>query len=289
MARKAVRSDLQAAREAVRRSEQLAGRKAARMASRPHGYDVRGTELDPRKGEEWINRATMRQLQVHAERLATFRHRRTGWYKAGDGTPIKRQVFLNTRGAVRAYNRKISNMNAKVENIEIPWRGMTVGEIAEMTRPKHSWLESHAGQTMDILSDKFTPKRFLSDKKRGTTADEAAREYMDMLRQSLSGEGQDKRIARMRDQFQKMADVIGDKELMQLADELTDDQMWLAWTADRGLADNVSLTYSMAQHLLRGDGANSTEFYVHNGDSTLERTKEILRGAKTIQVPRYDY
>lgn len=287
MARKP-RPELAQMREAVMAAERKASRKASRMANKPHGYDVRGTELDPRKGRDWVARASMPQLQRQAARLTEFADRRVSYVTAGDGTPMKRQAYVNAKNAVKAYNRKLKRMNDKVADTMIPWRGMTAKETAEMTRPKHSWLESHAGQTMDLLNENFTPKRFIGNKN-GGTAEKAAAAYAKMIRESMTPEAQTKRIDRMRDQFTKMADIIGDSELKQLANDLTDDQMWFAWTADRGLGDNVSLTYEMVQHLLSGEGANSTEFYVNRGVSTLEGAKEILRGAKTVNVPRYDY
>lgn len=283
-ARKARLADLRA--QAIK-SESLASRKIKRMASHKWGYDVTGTELDPRRGVERIGRMTEKQLTSHLESLKQFRSARTGWYSDYNGNPISRQVYRNYVSATERSNKKMREYNAATENVDMPWTGFTAGEKRGVLAPSKYYLES--GSNYQLHERRVLEPSAIEGEK-------GAKMLTKMRSDEITERAQQDRIYAMRSQISDMADQIGDSELKLLLEGISDRNLWFAWVNDRSLADSLSLAYEASKRLIakyepevpgkRGRKmkflSNST--YVSVGNSTLDRAKEIIREASKLSL-----
>lgn len=277
------KDELKALRKEAHRSEKLALRKIKRMAAGPNGYDVRGTPLNPRKGGQWIEHATGDQLKRHLDNLKHFRSPKVGWVSDFYGNPIRRQVFKNAQLALKARNKKVDQLFSRINDVKIPWRGVTVEEYEHDFRPKRNYLQDDTGYSFQRWKEDFTSTRYIDEN--------AVKRWTAWVRRDMTNIAQAERVNAARDQFTQMADLIGDSELKRMILAMDDDQLWFAWSADRGLANSAKLVYESSKHLLNGDGHNSPDFYVSLGNDELSYVKDILRKASQVKLPKgaYDF
>ena len=284
------RARLASLRAEALRSEGLASRKIKRMASHKWGYDVTGTELDPRAGAERIGRMTEKQLTGHLESLKRFRSPNVGWYSDFNGDPISRTAYRNYKLATERSNKKMREYNDATSDVEMPWNGFTAGDARGKLRPSKYYLESGANYQLHERQV-LAPTSIEGEK--------GVKLLTKMRRDETSESAQQDRIYAMRQQISDMADQIGDSELKMLLENISDRNLWFAWVNDRSLADSLSLAYEASKRLIlkyspekQGKRGPKMKFmsnatYVNVGNSTLERSKEIIREASKLQIPDF--
>jgi len=260
-------------RAAVKHSESLATRKIRRMARSEDGYDVTGTDLDPRKPKGWIDRATRKQLDKYAASLKEFRRPSVGWYKSHNGTPIRRQVIRNAEAAARKRNKRVEGIDAKLAGVKVPWHGgKTYGELRK-SQANDSGRLRHINDVQGVRT-KVKVKR----RARNYSSEKAVIRSSQINREMDSERQVKLRIAQTRHEVMQMLE--GEDRLTAALKALTDAQFWFAWTSTPKFSDALKLVY---EHNF--GGVPSMDIY----DNEARDVEFIIRDAKALNLSLSDF
>lgn len=260
-------------RSMVVRWEGLASRKIDRMAKTRNGYDVSGTNLDPRKGEAWVRRAGRRQLEAQAERLISFRRPSVGWRRSATGSPISLSAMRTGESAARTRNRRVQEIDDKLANYKIPWQGDKTYREVRADRFKIS--SGRERRINDEQGVRTTTKVKMSSRSFSSERAVLRRAAFD---RSLETEAHVRsKMARTRSELEQLYE--GNNRLLGLVSKLTDAQLYFAWSATPQLVNSSKLVYEF----MLGELA-SEQIYL-NEMGTIEN---ILTSAANVPVKDTD-
>lgn len=256
----------------VRRADKYLGHLHGR-----YGVDISGTRYDPRSSN--IDRMTRAQLRAAIERNREFNSNVVNYFGGHSGGIVSATELRRLAWRTERYNQEVRAYNERVKDVPMPWVGdnITHGEYHDFVAPKTEFLEgtahySHRERRMP------TPRAFKSDRDVKLKAK--------MLEDSLGERAHNIRLASVKDQIRQMIERIGDPTLYRVINDLTDDQLWFAWTANSELADALSLKYDSA--LADDEGIGSAAHrrmlkgLADKGDGDVE---EIINGTKGLIIP----
>lgn len=274
------KDELIALRKAALKSESLVTRKIKRMAKGDYGIDITGTEYDPRVGKYSISRMSGDRLKKLLEKQAYFRKSHVGYYRGARGTIVTRQAYRNYVNSVRKINNSVDAEQNKYRDVYIKPLGMTVLERRAMMTPSHPVHGTDAYDGMKKLKI-YSPTQLM-----GTEgAKMIALRNDDIRRQYNSGE----LISKARGYMNQMMDIIGDEEVRDKFNSLSDEQFWFIW-AYTDLPEELSLKYLAMQMQMKVlDGSNNLsddmiDSAIERGEQSLGRAMEYYNYAKTLDI-----
>lgn len=211
--------ELVAAREKLKVLEQRANRKMKRLY-RENNAGIKGTKYDPTRGAD-RNRLTLKQAQARIARIERFNSRKVQYYGDASGR-------LLSDSAVREYKRAIRRANYESRQLYKPFRNLvlpdrrTVETRHKFRREQHfSSLRGRRGSVNDVSSPRpMSPNNFVSEN--------ALRKYTEKLGEKI-GHQYEHNLSLARDNFADMVKIVGDEELEDRVNELTDQQFYALW------------------------------------------------------------
>lgn len=212
-------AELIEAREKLKVLERRANRKMKRLY-RDNKADIRGTKYDPTRGAD-RNRLTLKQVQARIARIEQFNSRKTQYYGDASGR-------LLSQSAVREYKRAIRRSNYESRQLYKPFKNLvlpdhrTVETRHKFRREQHfASLRGRRGAVNDLSSPRpMSPSNFVSEK--------ALKKYTEKLNEKI-GHQYEHNLSLARDNFADMIKIIGDEELEDRVNQLSDQQFYALW------------------------------------------------------------
>lgn len=238
--------DLGSLRAEVARLRRATTRKVSRLKQRS-GAQVSGTEFDPRRKPHVEGRYTQRQLATYRDQLQGFLSRKNQFVGGASGVPIPRSEWDRYKTAEKAYNAKVNEHFQRVADIELPapiphTRGETLGSRMERMTPSHRHLRN------EVVNSPYDP---LERSPRSVVSRDKLAKLIESLEAKMAPDYDERQAEASRDQFRRMADEIGDAELKDRVDKLSDEQFDVLWNYTSFPWD-LSLDYEVHRLLHEG-------------------------------------
>ena len=252
-------------RAEVARRQKAAQAKMTRL--RKKGVQIQGTEFDVRRDPARVSRYNSRQLQGYLNDLNQFTNRRTSFVAGSEGVPIRAHVFNHAMRTAREYNDYVNAYYDRIKDTNMPQLGMTV---AELDKDVKSTRRAKGGVSRPLQPDQREAFEFASEK--GLIA------WRDSLEQKMRPGYMDKKTEFQRRQMDDALSVFGDREITDLANNLTDEQFDTLWNYTDAPRDMFS-GYHFIKALSTGR-ADETEAAIH--EDGREETLAWLQWASTL-------
>jgi hypothetical protein len=215
---------------AIRRARATAKRKAQRIAKRENLTHDQISKFDPTHNSTSQGLSHQEKLQ-YLDRLKAFNHKDTNLFFGANDQPISGQQWKKFKDAEKAANEFIKADMAPYNKVDHPYSQMTIQEYFRAIRSERRGF---------IVDDASGSGMMPTNKKPGQIGDiQAATE---MLLEKISPGYRLKKYELARYQFREMVNKIGDINLIDQADRLTERQFWGLWNYTE-FANDVSFVY----------------------------------------------
>lgn len=280
-AREDHRSELDKARDMLQVERDRAVRKMYRMATSDDGADIRGTKYDP-LGKSSIGRVTLKNAARELERLSEFNNSNSVWYYSDrHGDPISAKDVRRYRDAVRRYNADIDAYEKSVSGTHLPQLGdASVGDWIRDFRPKKTYLAGGSHYALERMNPDKRSINFESA--------EAMREKTNQVLRDITAKGKQAKLTNAKKQIAAMLDVIGDPELYDILTDIPDDVLWLMWTVNADLANQLSLQYEAAKEGYFEKRRAGEDLYYEDVEDSNSGIKNLLKEIHNIQIKPED-
>jgi len=228
--------DLKKLRDAVRKRRNAVTAKENRIKRRT-GVDIRGTNADPRRPLEVVNKYNRRQLQAYYNELDAFMDRGNGFVAGANNVPIPKIEWLKYKRLEQQYNSIGAMQFDKVAEIFIPTAGMTIAQRDATIVP----------DTLSAQGAIVNRPYSLIDRAPENVRDaEALKKLTAEMKKKVSQHFLPAQIKSAREQLGQMLTVIGNADLTKKANSLSDAQFNVLWNYTN-FATNVSGIYFIMQ------------------------------------------
>lgn len=265
------KSELASLRAQVLKRQRDVGRKVSRLGRQ--GVDVGGTNFDPRRAPENVNRYSERQLRAQLGRLDRFMDRKTQFVGDAKRRPIPRAEWEPFARVQNQYRKFVAARDAGIKDARLPW-GETVADrqetLTDRSRRRNTRKNNpSARRTHDFIerkpehiADRNALKTLTRDLKKRMTPkwDREQREKnRDELRQIFEG-------------FNGSKDFDLERDIAALSNRQFD----LLW-GDTPFATAASLIYEQIQKMLAGKDAASAQEII---DANAAEAKRLVEWVK---------
>lgn len=265
----AKRDELAQLRAEVRRAHRRATAKVSRLRAR--GVEVASSNYDPRRNLGNVKKYNAKQLKAYQRDLNQFTSRKTSFEAGSGGVPLPKSLVEKYRKAEEKFNTIADREYARVADVKLPGRGMTVRQADKLDRPTD--ILRAGGEAVNRPYDKVN--RDLSNV---AGADALARLTKQMSQKTRPGYKRT-RLREQREELLEMLVTIGDHGMIEQAMSLSDDQFNTFWNYNVEKVNEISRDYEFMK--LRAAGT-AEEFQERIHDSASGRIKETLAWAATL-------
>jgi len=259
-------ADLNELRRQVKAAQTRANKKVSRL--RGKGVNVAGTTYDPRRNISNIKKYNAKQLTSYLGQLNSFVDRATGFVPGAEGVPINKAEWNAYKRAEAQYNKIAQSHYESVSKTFIPRQGMTVAQYDEHVRGNTPRAKGGANRPLEPVAR--------------DSINVANEDKLRKLRKQLESKAQQKylpgQIKMQRKLVQGVVDSMGDPELSETMQSLTNDQFDTMFNYTDAARDVFS-TYQFLR-LLNANNADETQANVHDNDR--EEVREWLQWAKSL-------
>lgn len=127
-------SELGKMRELALRRTKAASAKIGRL--KREGVNVAGSEFDTRKSAAQIKRMSRPQLRAYMGKVNAFTDRNLKFVAGAEGAPLPKHLVTAYTNAEKARNARLRVKGSRFDSVELPWAGMTVGQLHELNAAK---------------------------------------------------------------------------------------------------------------------------------------------------------
>lgn len=235
MARKSSNNvELNKLRAEARKRRNAATRKIARNR-REKGINVAGSEYDPRKSPDAIERMNTSQLNSYIKRLNNFTSRDTQFISTGGG-PVSRRDWAKFKAAETKANTRSAIRAKRVGNLKLPIGDMTISE-REASIFGDKRVKRADGSVIN------SPFPSWDHKPEQMNGPEALRQMQKAMMKQTSPERQRSNMRSWRGSALKMLEELGLQDMTLELEELTDKQFEALWLG--GFAHKLQPLYTI--------------------------------------------
>lgn len=235
-------------RALVRKRQQAANAKARRLEAK--GVSVSGTKYDPRRDPAKIRSYNSRQLNSYLNELNAFTDRGNQFVGLADGSIVPSKKWRTYKGLERRYNAVGKREYSRVKDLKLPNAGRTVAERDADIMPNRKRVRRAAGEANSRL---YEPVNLRPQNVNGVKALETLIRHR---RKQLSRAYKPDQIKRQRKEMNAMLKEIGESQLIEGANSLTDEQFNVLWNYG-SFATDLSRDYERKR--LLNEGGSSAE------------------------------
>lgn len=274
-------SELSELRADVQRLRTLTTKKISRIR-RTHGAELSGTEFDPRRAPGIEKRYTKKQLTAYRNELQGLLNRKTQYVGLGGGQPLRRERF-------QAYKRVEDQLRERATK--------RFSGVRELANPENVSIADAMFTTMPSLHRPYYDHRVNSEHpatipNRDPEGFTSVKKFEDLflnLQRKLSGGYQAEFLEEGKGQFREMAEYVGQPELMDRINELTDEQWATLWEYG-GVANDMSLAYHMQKVMnsREEEGMPVEAFFMNRYEVAMGRVNQYLDWAANLKLDGTD-
>ena len=258
------------------RAEALAKHKAAtRKISRlktSKGAVISGTQYDPRKSPALLKRYTTPQLKAYLRRLEYFNSRKVQFVGDMRKRPVEQGTWTEYQRAEKKYHDRVRTEFERIKDLKMPVGDQTIGDRMEQITP------TQRGAYNPPVNAPYNPTQ---RKPRMITSESSMRKLTEDMLRKASPENRAKEIARDRETFTKMAELINEPGLAQAVNGLTANQFHLLWNYT-GFANDWGLSYATMKNRLTerdvGTGHEEMQIALREAHGLIEWAKKFDLG-----------
>lgn len=243
-----------------------------RNYSKNKGVEISGSGFDPRADVDRVARMTRKQLSKLQGDLNSFMKRDNQFVGDYSGKPIHISVWREFKKTEAKYNKRLTESYNKIKDIYIEPMKKTVDERRKHITPDFPHMSNSAVNTVYEESD-IKPSQIAG--KNGMAR-------MIGLMAKKGGKGySEQELARSKVEFQKMIEIVNDKDLESKFKGLSDAQVNLLWNYTN-FAQRLSVSYSTKMRLKKAKKplASDSEKYAQSNDGA----RQLLDWVKTVNI-----
>lgn len=239
--------DINSLRAEVERRQKAANAKISRL--RRKGVQLAGSEFDVRRDPSRIGRYNTRQLESYLGQLNDFTHRRNQFVAGSEGTPIRAHVFNHAMRTATEYNSFVKARESSIADTQVPNTGMNIAELGQ-ARGK----SAKGGPGRPFTIEQREAFEFVNEAR--------LKDWRNSLEAKMRPGYLEGKLSMQRDQMLKAVTNFGDKELLDQASRLTDEQLDTLWNYTNAPQDLFSGYHH--QKLLAAGLADETDSNIHD-------------------------
>ena len=224
----------------------------------------------------------MKNAARELERLSEFNNSDSVWYYSDrKGNPISAKDVRRYRDAVRRYNEDIDAYEKSVSGTRLPQLGdASVGDWIRDFRPKKTYLSGGSHYALERMNPDKRTVNFESA--------EAMREKTSKVLRDITAKGKNEKLTNAKKQIAAMLDTIGDPDLFDILTDIPDDVLWLMWTVNADLANQLSLQYEAAKEGYFEKRRAGEDLYYEDVEDSNSGIKNLLKEIHSIQIKPED-
>lgn len=224
-------------RRMVHAAQRRAGKKISR--NRKRGIELAGSEFDPRKAREVIERLNRRQLQSHLQRLEGFVSRGTQFVGLANGRPATRSEWERYKATEKAHREKAGKLYSEVKHVKLP-----TGETIEERRAK---MDAAHKRMLNPAMNEFYQE---NDRKPEQITSRAALKTLEgKLKRDMRDSVMRAKVRDAKSRAAKALEVIGNPELTRHVEQLSQRQFVAMWN-HTSFANQLFLIYAGKDNLM---------------------------------------
>lgn len=228
-------------RNEYRRKRANAGSKISRTKQNT-GAEIAGSKYDPRRAPGIEKRYNSRQLQTAIRELDAFNHRSNQFIGVGSNlsTPIRKTTWNVYKRREAENNRIADQHDANMANLQLPTVDMTVGQ-------RRAQVQQSQGSSVYGPYQRFNrgPQNFVTEE----GLQSASMQMLGNLTQKFFN----KKLNQGRENLQRVLELMGEDNMAERIDELSDFQFDVLWHGDPATIDRLFMRYDVEKAKSHGE------------------------------------
>ena len=270
--------ELSRLRAIAKAKHKRASAKVSRIRNSANPVEIAGSKYDPRREISKIDRYNSRQLSVYIKKLETFNSRTTQFVGDSKYRPIPKSKWDVYKKAEAEMNKRKEQAFNAIKHLRMPpvdkhTPGTTIEEFEKRTRPVNMSMLNPA------VNNAYHQ---VNRRSRSVPSEKALRKLIRNVKQSYTTRDIRRRVSEGKDVARRMLDIVGDSDLRDALDNLTDKQFNTLWTYSGKFAANLSLQYELAKHQLTDKDSLENDATSLISKQAHSETKKLAKWAKTL-------